>query len=59
MVCARQVTVRTDPEFFAQDVGVAPAGGTVRVFEEKEVGFSFAGIGGGRWDRFSNKEIVR
>ena len=51
--------MRTDPEFFAQDVGVAPAGGTVRVFEEKEVGFSFAGIGGGRWDRFSNKEIVR
>lgn len=37
MVCARQVTVREYPEFYAQDVGVVPEGGIVRVFEEKEV----------------------
>ncbi|CAN0326492.1 unnamed protein product, partial [Ectocarpus fasciculatus] len=36
MVCARQVTVREFPEFYAQDVGVVPEGGIVRVFEEKE-----------------------
>ncbi|CAM9795118.1 unnamed protein product, partial [Ectocarpus sp. 4 AP-2014] len=36
MVCARQVTVREYPEFYAQDVGVVPEGGIVRVFEEKE-----------------------
>eukprot|EP00903_Cladosiphon_okamuranus_P008211 g7904.t1 len=36
MVCARRVTVRESPEFYAQDVGVVPEGGVVRVFEEKE-----------------------
>lgn len=38
MTCGRQVTVRADPEFYAMDVGVAPGGAVVRVFEEKEVG---------------------
>lgn len=37
MVCGRRVTVRESPEFYAQDVGVVPEGGVVRVFEEKEV----------------------
>ncbi|CAM9939967.1 unnamed protein product [Scytosiphon promiscuus] len=36
MVCARRVTVRQFPEFYAQDVGVVLEGAVVRVFEEKE-----------------------
>lgn len=38
MTCVRRATVREFPEFYAQDVGVAPEGAVVRVFEEKEVG---------------------
>lgn len=41
MICARQVTVRAFPEFYAQDIAVAPTGGVVRVFEQKEVQCSY------------------